>query len=210
VLYTHAGAKGIFRSADLGTTWNKVSDAAIETLLVADPSNLKISVGIANNVYVAIVLEGTLAGLFRSGNGGATWTALDLPKTTEAGGARFGIHPGRQGSIHLSLAADHRDANLVYVGGDRQPRFNEGAPGAFFPNSLGANDYTGRLFRVDASRESGRQAAPLTHSGTQSNSAPHADSRDMAMAANGMLIETDDGGIYRRTSPHNSAGNCFQ
>ena len=66
---------------------------------------------------------------------------------------------------------------------------------------LGAQDYSGRLFRINASRPSGSQSTHLTHSNTALGSAPHADSRDMAIAANGVLIEVDDGGIYRRTHP---------
>ena len=33
------------------------------------------------------------------------------------------------------------------------------------------------------------------------NTAPHADSRDLAFDANGSLLESDDGGVYRRTNP---------
>jgi hypothetical protein len=47
---------------------------------------------------------------------------------------------------------------------------------------------------------------PLTHNGTANNSSPHADSRDMAFDANGNLIESDDGGVYRRTQPNSTTG----
>ena len=57
----------------------------------------------------------------------------------------------------------------------------------------------------------------LTHSnavgpaggGTAGGSSPHADSRDMDVAANGVLIEVSDGGIYRRTNPQNNTGDWF-
>ena len=50
----------------------------------ADPAtnvtnNVEFAVGQHNNVYCAIVNSGRLAGLFRSGDGGTTWTAMDLP-----------------------------------------------------------------------------------------------------------------------------------
>src|SRR5205807_2369194 len=117
--------------------------------------------------------------------------------------------PGSQGGIHLALQADSRNANLVYIGGDRQP-----FP---FPNSIGARDYSGRLFRGDASKPAGSQWVHLTHTsglgaaggGTASNSAPHADSRDMGLAANGVLIVSNDGGVYRRTSPQTNTGDWF-
>lgn len=131
---------------DTGATWAQISEPAIEALL-AGSSNAKISVGAANNVYVAICgADGSLAGLFRSGNGGMTWSPLDLPRTIEAGGVVFGLHPGGQASIHLSIAADRNDPDIVYVGRDRQTAFNEGAQVGFrrFPNSIGARDFSGR------------------------------------------------------------------
>lgn len=207
-LYAHVGTAGIFRSDNSGATWQKVSDAAIDGLLGPDTVNVKLAVGVHDNVYVAIANNGRLAGLFRSGDGGATWSALDLPRTTEVGGVSFGIHPGRQAGIHLSLAADRENENVAYIGGDRQVGSDEAVPGhSRFPNSIGARDYSGRLFRVDASRPGGSQASALTHVNTASNSAPHADSRDMAIDAGGDLIEVDDGGVYRRTQPLTNSGD---
>jgi hypothetical protein len=223
-LYTNAGTKGIFQSLDSGATWTKISDATVEQVLGSETYNVKIAVGPNHTLYVAIANQVNystgLAGLFRSADGGATWTALDLPSTVESGNIAFGIHPGGQGGIHLSLAADSTDPNIVYIGGDRQPSFDEGAPaepqtGCYdepvpsWPNSLGACDYSGRLFRIDASLPPGQQATPLTHSGTASKTAPHADSRGLVMSPNGELIENDDGGIYRRTNPRSKDGDWF-
>ena len=83
------------------------------------------------------------------------------------------------------------------------------SPSPSWPNSLGACDYSGRLFRVDASLPPGQQATPLTHSGTASKTAPHADSRGLVMSPSGDLIEVDDGGIYRRTNPRSKDGDWF-
>ena len=161
-------------------------------------------------------------GLFRLGAGDTSWQALDLPVTTEPGGT-VGLNPdnedeepatappseiaGGQGTLHFSLVADPIDANVVYVGGDRQPGPSEGGIQTW-PNSLGAENYSGRLFRIDASAAPGAQASPLTHRGgtsentsTLSNSSPHADSRVLAFDAAGRLLEGDDGGIYLRTMP---------
>ena len=51
--------------------------------------------------------------------------------------------PGNQGAMHFSILADPNNPNLVYIGGDRQDN------PAGFPNSIGADDFTGRLFRGD-------------------------------------------------------------
>src|SRR5207237_9459464 len=98
---------------------------------------------------------------------------------------------------------------MCYVGGDRQPsQYTAGVENGMWPNSIGATNYTGRLFRVDATFPPGTQATPLTHNGTFNNSAPHADSRAMVFDSNGNLLEADDGGIYRRVSP-SSDGDWF-
>lgn len=205
-----AGTYGIYRSDDVGATWKKISNSSIDKLLNGNTENIKLVVGVQNGVYVAIANSGHLTGLFRSGDAGNTWGSLDLPRTIENGKASFDLHPGGQADIHLSLVADRNNANTVYVGGDRQPHFDEGiSTQAHWPNSIGARDYSGRLFRVDASLPPGKQCSPLTHSDTASNSAPHADSRNMAIAANGDILEVDDGGIYRRTNPLTKGGDWF-
>jgi subtilisin-like proprotein convertase family protein len=203
---TQAGiSSGVYKSTDTGATWTLVSSPAMNALFQGSPK-VELAVGRLNNVYAGIIsgATGDLSGLFRSGDGGATWTPMDLPTTTD-GGVQNGLLPddpnapeeevpGSQGSLHFSIAADPQNPNLVYVGGDRQP-----SP---FPNSLGAGNFTGRLFRVDASLPVGSQAVSITNLGTTTrNSAPHADSREMVFDAAGNLIETDDGGIYRRNNP---------
>ena len=181
----------------------------MDALITDSVRNIEFAIGpTGSNVYVAIAL-GSGTGIFRSGNGGTTWTAMDLPETIEDGVA-VGIHPGGQASIHMSIVADPTDVNIVYLAGDRQPFLGEFSGGSgFFPNSIGANDFSGRIFRGNATGGAGQQWTPLTHSGTASSSSPHADSREMTFDAAGNLIETDDGGIYKRTSPRTSTGDWF-
>ncbi len=205
-LYTNitgAGAQsGVFRSDDTGASWTRVSNAAIEAAITGNTNNLEMSTGVADSIFIVIVNSGTATDVFRSIDSGGSWTAMDTP-----GISGLSSHPGGQGSIHLSIAADRTNANIVYLGGDRQD----------FPNMIGANDFSGRLFRGDISQLAGSQWVHLTHDsnlgptggGTANDSAPHADSRDMTIAANNIVIETDDGGVYRRTSPLDDTGDWF-
>jgi von Willebrand factor type A domain len=211
ILYAHAGTganAGIYKSTNTGESWTRVSNAAMNTDIAA-AGNVELAVGRSNNVYAAIVQGGRLSDVYRSGDGGGAggWTSLDIPTTTETGTV-FGIHVGGQGNNHLSLAADPVNANVVYIGGDRQPWASEpNTLGTFFPNASGANDFSGRLFRINASLAPGSQFAAITHVGTAGNSAPHADSRDMDFDANGDMIEGDDGGVYKQSSPADATGN---
>jgi uncharacterized repeat protein (TIGR01451 family) len=209
VLY--AGTQqGIFRSVDTGANWTNVTNQ-VTGINNAGTNNLELAVHntAGNNVvYAGVVNNGQLNGLWRSANQGANWTQLDTPVTNE-GGVVVGLQPrekpGGQGGVHFSIVADPANANLVYVGGDRQP-LNGGPNTGTFPNSIGANTFSGRLFRCDASLAANSQCTPLTHNGTANNSAPHADSREMVFDVNGDILETDDGGVTRQTDPSTTNG----
>ncbi len=220
-------SNGVYKSSDQGATWTRVSSSDMNSL-IADTGtrtdNVQMSVGQSHNVYVGIDNGGLLAGFFRSPDGGATWSAMDLPKTNE-NGTDVGLNPvddedgledegsddpGGQGYLHFSVVADPNNASIVYVGGDRQPGATNDQG---FPNSIGALNYTGRLFRGDASAATGSQWTPLTDdfadpdgAGPAPGTGPHADSRDMQFDALGNLIEGDDGGVYKRANPTSTTG----
>ena len=162
----------VLRSDDSGASWNDITTGI--TGLGGTTNRLRLSVGAGGVLYVAVVNSGSLAGVFRSPDQGATWAAMDVPD----------IHPGGQGSSNTAIAADPADANLVYVSGDR----------------IGNSPFTGNLVRGNFAQPSGSQFAIIMDAGGN-NTAPHADSRDLEFDANGNLLESDDGGIYRRLSP---------
>lgn len=196
--------RGIYRSSDSGETWTKVSDAAVDTA-IASAGRVRLASGASGQLFAAVVTSGRLSAVFRFTPGNATWTSMGVPTTLEQNGAVFGAHPGGQGNLHLSIAADPTNANIVYIGGDRQPCFSEAVNfNQCFPNGSGANDYSGRLFRGTIGANP--VWSPITHSGAGNNSSPHADSRGMAFDANGDLLEVDDGGIYRRVAPRTATG----
>jgi uncharacterized repeat protein (TIGR01451 family) len=212
---------GIFRSDDGGANWINVSsgDATLNGIMTnAQNGNAEMAVAGNGRLYVAVVNSGRAQYIGFSDNSAAetpTWTAMDLPRTLEPNGEIEGIHPGGQGAIHLAIVVDKDDPNTVYVSGDRQD-----SP---FPNFIGARDFSGRVFRGDTTvAPTGAVPSPqwehMTNlnsiaqtpgGGTARGSSPHADSREMTIAANGDLIEVNDGGIYRRTSPQNNLGDWF-
>lgn len=197
---------GIYRTADTGATWTLVSDSGMNTQ-ISGSSRTRIAVGSSGQVYVAVIRSGRLSNVYRSATGTGSWTDMGVPTTTELGGIAIGAHTGGQGGTHFSIAADPTNVNLVYLAGDRQPHPGEGNNTAVYfptPNSIGAQDYSGRAFRGEFGGTPVWR--PLTHNGTANNSSPHADSRDMVFAANGTLIESDDGGVYRRTLPSSTTG----
>jgi hypothetical protein len=218
--YVSVQRTGIFRSDDGGANWSNISsgDPTLNGIITqAENNNAEMAVASNGRLYVVVVVSGRAQYIGFSNNpaAGASWTAMDLPRTLESNGETEGLHPGGQGSIHLSIAVDRDDPNTVYVAGDRQDN-----P---FPNFIMASNFSGRLFRGDTTvAPTGAVPSPqwehLTHSnsiaqipggGTANGSSPHADSREMAIAANGDLIEVNDGGIYRRTSPQNNTGDWF-
>ncbi|MGH9179297.1 MAG: hypothetical protein ACRD0N_12185 [Acidimicrobiales bacterium] len=222
-LYASVNGQGIYRSDNAGATWTALGGTNFGGAtgnVVTGSVNMEISVhnSAGNNVvYVGVIGPlRQLAALVRSTDQGGTWTQMDTPATNE-GGLVVGIQPrprppGGQGATHFSILADRNDPDLVYVGGDRQPQ-NPGPNGILndnddtWPNSIGATNFTGRLFRCDGSLAANSQCLPITHNGTAGNSSPHADSRDMAMDSNGDIIETDDGGVYRQTNPQDATGD---
>ncbi len=159
------------RSDDLGASWTDIS-AGIANL--GGTSSLRIVAGSGSVLFSAVVNSGTLKGVYRSPDLGSSWTAMDVPA----------VHPGGQGTVNTALVADPNNPNVVYLSGDR----------------ITASPFTGNVARLDASLALGLQNTFVVDAGAN-NTAPHADSRALAFDANGNLLESDDGGIYRLSNP---------
>ncbi len=197
---------GVYRSDDSGASWTRVSDTSINDAIngiTAGGREMEMDIGVADNLFLALIESSVVINVFFTTNGGTSWSAMDLPFVEG-----IGLHILPQGVIHTSLTVDRTNPNIVYMGGDTNPG----------GNNIGANaGSTGRLMRGDASQPSGSQWVHLTNDnnlgpaggGTASNSAPHPDSRRMVVNADGDVIESDDGGVYLRTSPLSDTGDWF-
>jgi hypothetical protein len=191
---TSAVSRGVYRSTDGGLTWQRM-DIGITGL----STSLRIRLAVhydpisgAHAVYAAVVNlvlrpgdapnfpagKPRLTGVFRSEDAGGTWSVI---------GTAPDIHPGGQGDKDLSLVADARDADVVYIGGDR-----------------GAGNL-GNLSRGNAATGAWRSIVGARASGT----VPHPDSRDMEYVTGGTpdqdyILDVNDGGIYKLTNPGSS------
>ena len=213
---------GLFRSTDTGGSFQLVSGVGGTGLPAGPISDLVGDPGNSSRFYAAV----RTAGIFRSDNTGTTWTDVTggitgisasttkIEMAVHNNGANNVIYAGvltnrvlasvwrspnlgvswtqmdtpavnngAQGNLHFSIVADPVNPAIVYVGGDSGINLYRGnaslAPGSQFTSIVGAN---------------------------AGNTTPHVDSREMVFDANGNIIEGDDGGLYRRSSPQSSAG----
>lgn len=165
----------VLRSTDSGATWT-VTAAALPA--PASVGSMRLAVGPGSVLYaMTISTAGVVNGVFRSTTAGASWTAMDIPT----------VHPGSQGIVNSALVVDPTDPAIIYISGDR-----------------GTATTFGNIVRGNASAAAGSQFTSLVGANA-GNTTPHADSRDMAFLPNGDLLQSDDGGIYRRVNPRGNA-----
>jgi photosystem II stability/assembly factor-like uncharacterized protein len=224
------GLGGVFRSTDMGDNFVRLSGDGSSglpdqgaTSLVADPGN-------RSRFYAAVPFSPPFTGtegVYRSDNGGLTWTEVNTGLTGLDSSLRILL------SVHNNTA---RGTNAVYaavlgadlIGVFRSDNFGVTwtslgvPPVSLFPNiqtgyngaiAADPNDpnvvlisgtfgCAGTNWRGDASLLPGSPWTSLDCDGAHGTS-PHADSRAMVFDTNGNLLQADDGGIYRLVDPNN-------
>jgi hypothetical protein len=111
---------------------------------------------------------------------------------------------GGQGATHLSLVADPKAANLVYVGGDTWPSTN-GPWGALARGNTTNKSWTSETILPTLPASLPGKVIPTR---SLAATAPHPDSRVMVFDGANTILEGDDGGIYKLTDANgdNAAG----
>jgi Ca2+-binding RTX toxin-like protein len=175
---------------------------------VDDVVGMKLAMSADGNTVYAASVRGVLVedevkfelnDLVVTRDNGSNWAPLQTPVTTDGSTLiTSGLHPGGQGSLHFSFAVHPTDANVIYLGGDRQPTLTNNSAGL-------TRDWYGRLFRGNVNATTNAvDYTQLVGNAMSDGSFPHADSRVIAFRQVGgqyELIQGDDGGIYRLTNP---------
>lgn len=218
---------GLFRSTDSGANWTLISDGAHGLPNATSVSDLVGDPLQSNVLYAAVT--GANGGVFKSTDTGATWSnitsGIGIVNSTTAkiklavhhdatnvavfatvdnfsatvnddtlsgvfqsvnGGSFVALDVpsgGTQGNLHGTIAADPNNPNIAYVG-------------------LGGGS-ANYLTRIDASKPSGSQITKISGG---SFGSPHVDTRDMQIDANGNLILSSDGGLFRLPTPTANTG----
>lgn len=177
----------IYVSTDAGVTWSSTpifgelqSNGTINN---GNQTSIKLAAGPNNTLAVGVVnvATGNVVGLFYSQNGGTSWTALPSPWAAA-------INPEGAAPRLFAITVDPKDARYIYVSGDA---------------TQNGMTYTAPVFRIDTTSLT---FSDITSAGTLNGSAVHADSRSLALLANGNLVITGDGGVFVRTEPRSGNG----
>jgi len=215
----------LFRSADGGATFSQVLPASglpsgAVSSLVVDPND-------ALRVFAAVDGQG----VFRSEDGGVSWTAYSS-----------GLM-GAATSADIELAVQNLGGTTLFAGVSQE---NEGASTQAFNGVFSATDFTGSgnwtglaaapaafnpglgfaekfqlatdpvnagVVYIDGQGGSGIYRYDPTGAGSwvqidqggAQNTSPHPDSRDLKFLNNTTLLESDDGGIYFLQDPSSAA-----
>ena len=163
---------GVFMSTDTGLTWTNITSGI--GIITAATDKIELAVhndGTTLAVFAALDVDGALSFVFRSLNGGAF-----MPLDTPIGGG--------QGFVHMAIAAEPTNPDIVYLG--------YGGGGEHY------------LTRVDASQTPGSQITVIAGGDFHS---PHVDPREMQIDANGNLVLGTDGGLFRLPTPTLNTGS---
>ncbi len=169
---------GVYKSPDGGMTWIALS---VSSSLQSKFGRIALAVGpqisSKTELFAAIAdastTSGALLGVFKSMDGGSTWTQLGDPLVN----ATFGFC-NSQCFFDLTIRVSPTNANLVFAGGAA----GTNAPSVLIRSTDGGNTF-----------------ADVSEQGTPS--ALHVDTHALAFAPNGSFYTGNDGGVWGTLNP---------
>jgi hypothetical protein len=225
-LFVPGGVRGLYRTTDAGATWQLVLPGANGTTGAID---VAIDPGNPNRVYATMwdhkrqpqgrTYGGVGSGLFRSTDGGTTWTRIGggLPGASTNLG-RMGVAIARSNTSRLYAIAADTTGNFLgfWTSSDAGTTWTRTASSSTLTSSQSTYGWWfGRIW-VDpaASRHVWVAGVPMlesTDAGTSwtSSSGIHADQHAIAFDPRvaGRVFLGNDGGVYRSTSNGSLSGS---
>jgi hypothetical protein len=219
---------GVFRSVDMGDTFARLSGNFSSGLPDQPVSNLVADPGNRNRFYAAVTAAFGATGregVYRSDDGGVTWNAVNTGLTGLRTSFRIllSVHSNRLRGTNAVYAmilgspdvavfrSDNFGATWTALGEPFPTVFPSGLIAAFGavaadptdPNVVFiSGDSFGNTARGDASLLPGYPWTSID-SGAAHGTSPHGDSRGIAFDANGNILQSNDGGLYRLFDPNN-------
>lgn len=129
LVYATIGGNKIWRSNDGGITWANCTATAPLSLNLAPAQRTHIAIAPSDNNYVYISANspsGCLVGVFRTTDGGITWSTLLLGGSTTDPFAQPGGGSGCQGWYDHCIAVVPNDKTKMYIGGITLFSYSEG------------------------------------------------------------------------------------
>ena len=217
-LYGHN--TGIWKTTDSGTTWTNttttINSVVPWSAVVIDPTN-------PQTLYAAVgdIFGATSNGVYKSTNGGTSWTLLTAaPNGTVAGRIAIAVSPTNSQVVYVTVAGSGNPGSTGIGVLYKIMRSDNG--GATFtdltsgtPNYMGGQGWYDTTVVVDPSNSAIVYVAGSagtnsilrsTNSGvswsdiSSGGSTPHADHHALVFDAAGRMLDGDDGGIYRLDS----------
>ncbi len=223
------GNTGIWKTTDGGITWSNTT-ASIDTTyawtdIAIDPTNTQLLYAAHGDPFGS----GTVNGVYRSTNGGTSWTLLTgAPTGTTTGRFAIALAPSNHSVLYVAISNPSTNG-LFYFGrsdnADTTATFTNLTAGT--PNFLSTQGWYDIAVGVDPSNAaivyvagvtpdtvlrsatSGASWTNITTGGSPTFVTPHTDCHAIAFDAAGGLLLGNDGGIYHLDNPTTPAWSDY-